>query len=281
MNFNRFPKPFLFELALELDIKDLLNFCLLNKDLNKIACNNYRFWEDKIKRDFGLSYSGEQTLKNIKEYYKKFKESSSDQIFQEAARLNDKALIDKMILEASPKSVKYLWDFGLEGASEGDHKELVDFFISKGASLSYGLIGAARGGHKNLLNFFLPKVGLYEYESALLELAKGGHLELFKYLEKIVDDYDHNKALFNAVESGNLNIVNYILHKWSMNFYSRTPDYTVYLAAKKGYKNILKLLLDHWYNTIMLPLDLEAEALKGAKEADRKDIIKFLKEYRK
>jgi len=50
------------------------------------------------------------------------------------------------------------WFEGLVGASRGGHRDLVDFFISKGAdNWDEGLEGAAHGGHRDLAYFFIEK----------------------------------------------------------------------------------------------------------------------------
>jgi hypothetical protein len=45
------------------------------------------------------------------------------------------------------------------GAAEGGHKELVDFFIEKGAdNWNLGMEGSIEGGHRELVNFFQNKL---------------------------------------------------------------------------------------------------------------------------
>ena len=47
----------------------------------------------------------------------------------------------------------------MDGAAKGGHQDLVDFFISKGASdWNLGLRCAAKGGHKDLIDFFKAKM---------------------------------------------------------------------------------------------------------------------------
>jgi hypothetical protein len=44
-------------------------------------------------------------------------------------------------------------------AAEGGHKELVDFFIEKGANKwNWGIYYATEGGHKEMINFFQQKL---------------------------------------------------------------------------------------------------------------------------
>jgi len=55
------------------------------------------------------------------------------------------------------------WNWGLYGACQGDHKELAEWMISKGASSgvvidwNWGLKGACEGGHKELAEFMINK----------------------------------------------------------------------------------------------------------------------------
>ena len=43
-------------------------------------------------------------------------------------------------------------------AAIGGHKDLVEFFISKGANdWNWGMRGAAEGGHQDLVDFFVAK----------------------------------------------------------------------------------------------------------------------------
>ena len=47
-----YPKDVLMLIALELDLPDLLNYCVSNPALNKAACENEFFWLRKLERDF-------------------------------------------------------------------------------------------------------------------------------------------------------------------------------------------------------------------------------------
>lgn len=44
-------------------------------------------------------------------------------------------------------------------AARGGHKDLVEFFISKGANnWDWGMLEADKGGHKDLIKFFRQKL---------------------------------------------------------------------------------------------------------------------------
>jgi hypothetical protein len=53
MNTNtNFPKEVLFQLALELNDKDIINLCLSSKRANDSICNNERFWKLKLRKEY-------------------------------------------------------------------------------------------------------------------------------------------------------------------------------------------------------------------------------------
>lgn len=48
------------------------------------------------------------------------------------------------------------WDKGLQYASKNDHRDLVEFFISKGAdNWAWALRGASKCGHRDLVDFYI------------------------------------------------------------------------------------------------------------------------------
>jgi len=72
----------------------------------------------------------------------------------EAAKGGHKDLVEFFISKGASE-----WDEGMWDAAQGGHKDLVDFFISKGASdWDGGMRGAAREGHKDLIDFFKAKM---------------------------------------------------------------------------------------------------------------------------
>src|SRR3989344_3238609 len=69
-------------------------------------------------------------------------------------------------------------NYGMRGAAEGGHKELVDLFVKKGANnWDWGMHGAAEGGHKELVDLFVKK-GANDWNYGMYSAARGGHKEL-------------------------------------------------------------------------------------------------------
>ena len=94
----------------------------------------------------------------------------------EAARGGHKDLVDFFISKGAS-----WWDWGMYGAARGGHDDLVDFFISKGASnWNLGMHGAAEGGHDDLDDFFISN-GASDWDFGMQGAARGGHKELVDF----------------------------------------------------------------------------------------------------
>jgi len=77
----------------------------------------------------------------------------------------------------------------MANAARGGHKDLVKFFISKGAdNWNKGMYEAARGGHKDLVNFFISKGAKY-WHDGVIGATSGGHKELVEFFkQKMIKD---------------------------------------------------------------------------------------------
>ena len=77
---------------------------------------------------------------------------------------------------------------GLSNTAKIGHKELVDYFINKGANhWNYGMFSAAQVGHKDLVDFFISK-GADCWNLGMLYAGECGHTELEEFfLQKIYD----------------------------------------------------------------------------------------------
>src|SRR5680860_1594258 len=98
---NKLPKYILFTLALELDLPDILTYCRLSKRFNNAVCNNFSFWYNKLFKDFGFTYVGNKTLKDVKDYYKKIKDMDLNQRLEEAAKIGDLILVKQIVLQGA------------------------------------------------------------------------------------------------------------------------------------------------------------------------------------
>ena len=75
-------------------------------------------------------------------------------------------------------------NYGMRGAAEGGHKELIDLFIKKGANdWNTGMWYAAEGSHKELVDLFIKR-GANDWNNGMYGAAQGGHKELVQFFIK-------------------------------------------------------------------------------------------------
>lgn len=69
MDFNRLPKDVISEIALDLDLPDLLNYCKSYDRVNEATCSNKIFWINKFKKDFNIEYKGNDVRRRYEEFF--------------------------------------------------------------------------------------------------------------------------------------------------------------------------------------------------------------------
>ena len=108
-----------------------------------------------------------------------------------------------------------LADFGMRGAAECGHKELVEFFIEYGANdWNYGMYCAAQGGHKELVDFFI------EHGASKLNLGMCFAI-----------DYCHKELVEHFIKCG--------ANDWRLGMVT---------AVRYGYKELVDLFIEHGAN---------------------------------
>lgn len=79
---------------------------------------------------------------------------------------------------------------GLYSSCEGNHRELVDLMILKGADKwDWGLLGASRGGHTDLVNLMAHK-GAANFSEGVIYAGLNNYQELAQFLITLVIDDD-------------------------------------------------------------------------------------------
>ena len=142
----------------KLNDKSLLNFCLVNQDANCL-CSKFdkELWRNRLLRKYGKeSLEFKSPERTWKQFYLLILNWNCDihSGMYCAAFEGHKDLVDFFISKGAND-----WDWGMFSAAEGGHKDLVDFFISKGAnSWNWAMHSAALGGHKDLVDFFKQKL---------------------------------------------------------------------------------------------------------------------------
>jgi hypothetical protein len=81
------------------------------------------------------------------------------------------------------------WNWALQAASCGGHRDLVDFFIAKGANhWDWALEGASRGGHRDLVDLFIAK-GANNWNLALYFASHGDHQDLIEFFKAKLNNH--------------------------------------------------------------------------------------------
>ena len=190
-----------------LDDKSLINFCLVNKEANRL-CSIDSFWRNRLVRKYGeesLQFkSPERTWKQFYLSILKYWDDRDDmeESMLNAAEAGDKDLVDFFISKGADD-----WDSGMESAAEGGHKDLVDFFISKGANWwDWGMNGAARGGHKDLVDFFISKAS--DWGDSTYYAALEGHKDIIElFISKGINEHEWDMGKLGAIKGGHEDLI--------------------------------------------------------------------------
>jgi len=142
------------------DDKDLLNALNINAATKKYT-NNENLWRNRFQRQHPSDFEYVDSLKKSswKDFslllikYLDLAKGDYDTAMKLAAQGGHRNLVDFFISKGADN-----WNSGMFGAAQGSHHDLVDFFISKGSkNWNRGMEGAAKGGHKDLVDFFISK----------------------------------------------------------------------------------------------------------------------------
>ena len=182
-NLENLPKPVLFEILLQLDIRTMLNYiktCTLRKDRTGVCkiFDDRRFWKQRLQNDFGIDAS---KVKNVNDYAK----------YYYRLLFNKQFLTEQMI----------------EAVKQGN-KNRVKTFVNLGANnLDWGLDESVLKGDLKLVKYFISK-GANNWGSALYWFNKANYdnidLEiLFETLYKLQETYSDND-LIDFMKSKNL-----------------------------------------------------------------------------
>jgi len=138
----------------ELDDKSLLEFCKTHKYGNRL-CNDELFWKTRFFNKFGRAdknpdRSWKDFYLNIVFYTDKYKNNAIEKI--------------------SMKGIKNL--------------DLIKVLLVRGADLNKGLVGASMGGHRNLVDYYVSK-GANDFINAYIVAKMSGQYDLLDYFREI------------------------------------------------------------------------------------------------
>lgn len=148
-----------------------LTSIIINDGLSDIKQNKNRYGVARILMELILAYRGvrDGSYETIKagfipdNYYVNI-------ALQYAAKAGNKSLVAYFMANCPSR----YWSNGLQGAAEGGHRDLVNFFIDQGVrNWQAGSYGARDGRHTDLMEFFRKKEEQsYRDKYTIKEIAK-------------------------------------------------------------------------------------------------------------
>lgn len=226
---NNIPRDVLIKLAIEMDLPDLLSFCLTSKNINAQICDNKEFWRRKL-----LS---EENLKNIPKSF----DSKSMYIMKylNGANLTDYIVINKILSQ--------------DGCLDQFKKE--NRFISIAASLFYPSIEDEGLGNYTFLYYISGPRGKYlEYLALKFEYLTRFILSELNKVPTI--KFINNKPSISYTDKIDMNIrqnpqttkpltemIDEAYSKLS-SYYKRKADTTSYKPSKKEMNDMRKMLVE-------------------------------------
>lgn len=229
-----------------------------------------------------VKFAGEGDVKNVKAAIRKGAQNFEGTLY--AAALGGHVKMVDFLLPLVEQSEV---DQGLYGAAQGDHSELINLFLEKGAGWKWGLYGAARGGHRDLFDRFLediifaddlsysnlykkydrevlPSKLVFEAEdvrNGLYQAALGGHQYFMDFFRKKGAAGD--KGIRGAALGGHFEL--------TFSFLEKKPQHAAIAlreAAKGGHLELVKYFVEEKgiNDPIRLSTVLDSAALDGHEE---------------
>ena len=180
----------------KLESQDLRNVLTVNKTTNKY--NNDILWLNYQMKDLDFNLMRTVIKRSWKDFslllirYLDLAKGDYDTAMKLAAKGGHRDLVDFFISKGADFWNKGAdnWNRAMYYAAQGGHRDLVDFFISQGANnRDLGMEGAALGGHRDLVDFFISK-GDNSWNYGMEGAARGGHRKLVDFfISKGADDW--------------------------------------------------------------------------------------------
>ncbi len=129
------------------------------------------------------------------------------------------------------------WNYGLYGACEGGHLNIVNLMIEKGASdWNWGLNGACIKGSLDIINLMI-EMGANNWNWGLSGACLGGNLNIINLMIEMGAS-NWNWGLSDACLGGHLNIVNLMIEKGANDW-----NWGLSKACRESHLNIVNLMI--------------------------------------
>lgn len=171
-----------------------------------------------------------------------------------AAKLNRSDVLnylESLGMKTFPQGI----DYGLEGAAEGHHLDLLDVFWKLpnphrwNSPAVIALIGAARGGHLDLVERFATDLVPSQFMMAFVAAAKGGSIPVLQYFihhgitETSILDDTVGRATFQAARLGHTAVLQFLYPQFPRDLSVLDVNVDLEAAARQGHQSSVKYLL--------------------------------------
>ena len=215
-NFDLLSKDILIELAIELNLPDIVNWCSLNKKFDNLTCKNDIFWRRKFIHDYG-EYPKNSDL-TWREFYKFITVAKPNDLLWKGVEENVLSYVVVALKRGADINRRRNYDSPLSTASKYGYLEVVKYLVEQG---SYVRVSN---------------------DEALRFASFNGHLEIVKYLVEQGADVraDNNYALRSASIKGHLEVVKYLVEQGA-NVHARN-DEALFWAKRNEHFEVVKYL---------------------------------------
>lgn len=226
----------------KMDDRTLLSYCKTNR-YSKNLCNNEDFWRNRFIKVYGVESA------NLKNKNRTWKDYYLSVLYYTNKYTDEKAsekVLEKGYMDLFKFFSKDLSEYKIkEAIISSGNKDLIYNIDSIDDHLQQlGLLRAARKGDRELMNFYLSKGA--NPIMALMGAVMGNQLNIFKEFDKRVE-LDPNLGLKLSAYAGNTELIDLFISRGA-NEWNDALEY----AAMGGYKNIIDFLIqkgaNNWQN---------------------------------
>lgn len=213
--FNKDTTPLI---AMKLDPKSFINFCISDKLFYKWIRDNEKIWEQKSARDFPFLLKNKNKNQTWRNYYVKIV-LWNDKIEKKFGipYISTPGYIPELFYRQvgnANQKIALKWAIGY--AAEGGHMDIVNLLISKGVTDFNNVMRyAGKGGHINIVESMMKR-GANDYNQTMIFAARGGHIDVVKLM--ISKGATHFfQAMIQAIEGEHTDVINLLKEKGNIN----------------------------------------------------------------
>lgn len=240
----------------KMDDRTLLSYCQTNRYAENL-CNNEDFWRNRFVKVYGIEDAKlKDKNRTWKNYYlsvlyytnkyttekalEKVAEKGHLDLFNLFSKGLNEYKIQQAIIQSGNKDLIYNLDeindhflnVRLLRASRKGDRELINFYLKRGASPIFVTIGALEGNRLDLFHEF-NKIQELSANDGLEYSARGGNKEMMNlYIRKGAHNYED--ALYSAALAGRKDIINFLIQKGASDW-----QRGLHAATEGGHKELI------------------------------------------